>query len=238
MNTILFDLDGTLLPLTQEALVEHYFALLGQKVAALGFDTRAVLKALSAGTGAMLKNDGSMTNARRFWEAFDAHLGYSLPSLEAELEDFYKNEFDAVRKALGPDPGAASLIRALRARGYTLALATNPLFPLVAIRTRLGWLGLDPADFALVTTYENSRSCKPNPLYFREILDKLGKAPEDCLMVGNNLIDDLSALELGISAYLVTDYLENDGVEGVLPCPRGSFSQMREALLAMPGPSY
>ena len=49
--------------------------------------------------------------------------------------------------------------------------------------------GLQPEVFAPITTYENSRYCKPNPDYYREILDKLGLLPEDCIMVGNGVAE-------------------------------------------------
>ena len=52
----------------------------------------------------------------------------------------------------------------------SLVLATNPIFPAVAVETRLGWVGLTGSDFDLVTTYENSRSSKPNPAYYQSIL--------------------------------------------------------------------
>ena len=44
--------------------------------------------------------------------------------------------------------------------------------------------------------------CKPCPGYYREILKKLGKQAEQCRMVGNNPLDDMSAQALGLERVL------------------------------------
>lgn len=62
----------------------------------------------------------------------------------------------------------------MKAKGYPLVLATNPLFPRMATLERVAWAGLDPADFVLITTFENCRFTKPNPGYFLEILEVIG----------------------------------------------------------------
>ena len=46
-------------------------------------------------------------------------------------------------------------------------------------------------------------------LYFREILEKYGLDPAECLMVGNDVEEDLSIRSLGVRTYLVTDTLED-----------------------------
>ena len=91
------------------------------------------------------------------------------------------------------------------------------------MRTRLSWVGLAPEDFSLVTTYENSRFCKPNPAYFQEIVEKLGKTPQECLMVGNDGVEDTAAAKVGLSLYLTTDCLENGGKVDLSQFPHGSF---------------
>ena len=63
-----------------------------------------------------------------------------------------------------------------------MVLATNSIFPRIATENRIRWAGLEPDDFALITTYENSTYCKPNPAYYREVLGKLGLEAEECLV--------------------------------------------------------
>lgn len=74
---------------------------------------------------------------------------------------------------------------------------------------RIRWAGLDAGDFKEITTYEYCRYCKPNPEYFREILEKYELDPAECLMVGNDVEEDLAIQRLGVRTYLVTDTMEN-----------------------------
>ena len=71
----------------------------------------------------------------------------------------------------------------------------------MATYSRMRWAGLSADDFQLVTTYENSSFCKPNPDYYREILGKLNLKPEECLMVGDSLTSDILG---GIRAEIAT----------------------------------
>ncbi len=88
-----------------------------------------------------------------------------------------------------------------------MAVATNPIFPEIALKKRILWAGLDPGDFALVTTYENSHFCKPNPDYYREILEKLDADPAETVMIGNDTAEDLAAQKAGIRTFIITDCL-------------------------------
>jgi len=234
LKTILFDLDGTLIPFVQDDFIRAYFKHLVERIAPMGYDGEKIIAALWKGTGAMLKNDGTFTNRQVFWNRFAQELGMGVLSLEGILDDFYSQEFNAVSATLKEHVDRGPMIRALREKGYSLVLATNPIFPAVAVETRLKWIGLKPENFDYVTTYENSRHSKPNPNYYRDILDQIGQKPEDCLMIGNNPSDDMSALQLGIDGILVTDYLEN---ELNLPIDRydcRSFKELDAYLSALP----
>lgn len=223
ITTVLFDLDGTLLPMDQMGFTKTYFGLLVQKAAPFGLKPRPTIDAVWAGTKAMVKNDGSAPNDRRFWDTFCPLVGVEESVLRPVFDKFYGEEFHGAKSACGENPYAAQAVRGLKAQGYDVVLATNPIFPLVGVRTRLSWVGLAPEDFSLVTTYENSRFCKPNPAYFQEIVEKLGKKPEECLMVGNDGVEDTAAAKVGLSLYLATDCLENGDKVDLSQFPHGSF---------------
>ena len=110
--------------------------------------------------------------------------------------------------------------------GYRVVLATNPLFPAIATRNRIRWAGLNPEDFELVTTYENSHYCKPNPDYYREILGKLSLDGSQCLMVGNDVGEDMIAGILGMKVFLLTDCLINSAGGDISVYPNGSFPEL------------
>jgi len=237
IDTIMLDLDGTLLRFSQDAFMSAYFPKLKEVFTRLGMDDELCIKAMWAGTHAMVRNDGERLNSQRFWDTFTEHLGLEaekLNEVQAACEQFYSKEFDAVRTIVDPSDIPKRLIPALASKGYSVVLATNPLFPACAVETRLGWAGLEMRNFQLTTHYENSSYCKPNPGYFREIFDKMNREPSQCFMAGNNPVEDMCVGELGSEIFLVTDCLENvDGVD-ITAFRRGTLSELERYLMAMP----
>ena len=224
ITTILFDLDGTLLPMDQEEFTNAYFALLAEKAAPYGYEAKPLVAAVWQGTKAMVKNDGRAKNCDRFWETFAGALGENVLKLRPVFDKFYENEFHGAKTATGENPLAKRAVEGLKAKGYDVILATNPIFPAVGVRTRLSWVGLAPEDFTEITAYERYSSCKPNPEYFGEILRNTGKRPEECLMVGNDVEEDLAAAQKGIDVYLVTDCLINPKERDLSQAERGTFA--------------
>lgn len=234
LNTILFDLDGTLGPYDQGEFIKTYLATLEQCLAPMGYDGKRLVEGLWKGTGAMLQNDGSRTNRQAFWECFTQELGAGALPLESVLDDFYLREFDGVRSVMREQADRGPLIRGLREKGYGVILATNPVFPAVAVATRLNWVGLRPEDFDYVTAYENSRHSKPDPEYYRDIMAKVGRRPEECVMIGNNPVDDMSALQTGMQGRLVTDYLENGQGVPIDGYVCQTFRELEDWLMSLP----
>lgn len=230
ITTILFDLDGTLLPMDQDVFIEAYFSRLVAQMASLGYDPKKVSEAVWKGTGAMIVNDGSVTNEQAFWRTFAFFLGEGVRKEEPILREFYKTEFQNVRKVCGYTPEAAAIVRDLRARGFRVVLATNPLFPSIATESRIRWAGLEPGDFEWITTYENSHYCKPNPAYYEEILGVLGVSGDECVMVGNDVSEDMIAERLGMTPFLLTDCLINKENADISAWPNGSFDKLKDFL--------
>lgn len=234
MKAILFDMDGTLLPMSQEDFVHGYFGGLTRFAAPLGFGKDAMVNMLWDSVKAMVKNDGSVTNAVRFWEVFEKHF----PDWDGDrsvFDRFYDTDFPAIGRQVTPDPHAADCIRLLKQKGYRLIVATNPLFPAVAQVERLRWAGLDPADFEWVTDFENSHFCKPNPAYYGEILQLRGLIPADCVMVGNDVEEDMEAgMAAGLSVWLLTDHLINRKERDIAAYPHGGFADLYTWIQQLP----
>jgi len=232
LTTILFDLDGTLLPMDQEVFIKAYIKGLCVKTAPLGYDPQKLSEALWTGTGAMVKNNGSARNEEVFWKVFSDMFGKAALSDRPVFDEFYRNEFQQVKESCGFDVRSGKLIDRLKTKGYRLILATNPLFPKVATHSRVRWAGIQPEDFALITTYENASFCKPNPKYYEEILRKLELDPAECLMVGNDVDEDMIAGKLGMRVFLLTDCLINRRMQDISVYPNGSFEAL-EAYIDM-----
>lgn len=230
IKSVWFDLDGTLLPMDQERFTTGYFGLLAKKMAAYGYESGQLVDAVWRGTAAMVRNDGTKSNEEAFWQEFSRIYGEKA-LLDKELfEAFYENEFKEAKIFCGYNPKAAETVKKLKNMGFLMVLATNPLFPRAATEIRIGWAGLVSSDFEWITTFENSRYCKPNPAYYREILKKLDLRPEECLMVGNDVTEDMAAAKVGINVFLLTDCLINKGGGDINPYPHGSFEQMIEQI--------
>lgn len=208
---ILFDLDGTLLPMIQDEFVKFYMPLLAKEYISKGVpvEPKKFIGAVWAGYEAMVKNDGSRTNREAFWSYIDPELPVSVEKSEKIALDFYAGEFNKAKCTTQPTPLSDKIVKTARARGLQTYLATNPVFPRCATMNRICWAGLDAEDFRVITTYEDCVYCKPNLEYFRMIMEKFDLNPAECLMVGNDVEEDLSIRKLGVKTFLVTNTMEN-----------------------------
>lgn len=226
IDTILLDLDGTLMPIDQDTFTKAYFTEMLKKVIPLGYEKQSYIDALWKGTAAMVANDGTVNNRERFWDAFALALGPQARSLEPALNQFYTHEFHRVSALIPQGYTVRPQLDQLKQAGYTLVLATSPFFPKEAMQVRLSWLGADSSDFAYITAYENSHFSKPNPRYYQEIFNALNKQPNQCLMVGNHVKEDVVPQQLGAFIFLLTDYLENPENADFSAIPHGSWSDL------------
>jgi FMN phosphatase YigB (HAD superfamily) len=235
MNTCIFDLDGTLLPMPdQELFLDTYFKALATKFVPHGYDPKELIKAVWVGTKAMIENDGTMTNEQRFWTVFGSVMGEKALQLEPLFDEFYRNEFILAKSTTKTHPHAKECIQLLKEKGYTIGLATNPLFPKVATHTRLSWAGLAPDDFDLITTYDNSTYCKPKLEYYEEVLKNLGREARECIMIGNDVKEDMCAAGLGMDTYLLTDCLICPEGEDITGYQQGDFNKLLSFIKELP----
>lgn len=230
LTTVLFDLDGTLLPMDQDVFTRGYFKELAAKAAPRGYEAKGLVDAIWAGTAAMVKNDGSQTNEEAFWGRFAQIYGEQALKDKPLFDEFYENEFQNAQKLCGFAPEAAQAVAEAKRLGLRVALATNPIFPEAATCSRIRWAGFEPEDFELFTAYENTSCCKPNPAYFECVAQRLGVEPVECLMVGNDAAEDTAAEAAGMSVFLLTDCLINNEQRDISVYPHGSWPQLMEYL--------
>lgn len=230
IKAVLFDLDGTLLPMDLECFTNAYFKGLVRCAAPLGYDPKQLSDGIMAGTAAMIRNDGSKTNADVFWNVLASFVGDRIRDDAGIFDAFYENEFQDIRSVCGFSSCAKETVALVKALGFIPALATNPLFPRIATESRVRWAGLDIGDFSFLTTYETSVHCKPNPDYYRDLLKTLNLTAEECLMVGNDVGEDMIAAELGLHVFLLTDCLINRRNADISCYPHGSFAELNDFL--------
>lgn len=226
IKNVLFDLDGTLLPMDFEVFMKSYFGLLCEKAQEYGFEPKKLIDTVWAGVAAMVKNDGSRMNDEVFWEVFGEKIDYDVVKAREIFDSFYDNEFEGARKVCGQDDRMVNMVRKLKQGGCRVILATNPIFPEVATLKRIGWAGFEPQDFELITTYENIGYSKPNPDYYTEIINVTGCNPSETIMVGNDVTEDLVAQKANMEVFLLDRDVINKENKDYSDVPHGGVEEM------------
>lgn len=223
---IFFDLDGTLLPMDNELFAKGYFSLLVKKLIPYGYQKDELIRNIWIGTKAMVDNNGSRLNREAFWDAFHKIYGDKVFDHMPIFDDFYENDFKEAKRFAGFNEKSKAVIEFAKNLGFKLILATNPIFPTRATELRMAWAGLKEDDFEFFTTYDNSSFCKPNLSYYGELCQKLGINPTEVLMVGNDVDEDMIAVELGMQVFLLTDNLINKYEKDTSKYPKGNFDDL------------
>ncbi|MFZ5826906.1 MAG: HAD family hydrolase [Bacillota bacterium] len=231
LKTILFDLDGTLLPIDTESFVRQYMKALAAHAGHL-IPPTVLVEEIMAATFEMIRNtDPALTNAQVFARHFFPKVGRDEAELMPVFDAFYREKFPALISVCPGLPGLGrTVVQTAVDKGYEIALATNPLFPREAIEERMRWIGVADMPWRLVTTYEEMHACKPQPAFYREVLERIGRQPEECLMVGNDVQEDGVAAKLGMSVFFVTDFLMNRDGAPLPPEHSGSLADFLRRL--------
>lgn len=227
-QAILFDLDGTLLSNNMDVFLPEYFALLGRRMAHI-MPPEAFLAHLLQASDAMLSNDGRDTNEAVFASAFYPVAGHTREELEALFLEFYGHDFPLLQGLTQRKPEARRVLKLAFESGYRVVVATNPLFPAIAVQQRLEWAGVADLPFNLITTYENSRAAKPSLTYFEQILQTLGLPAAAALVVGDEDMDMVSA-HLGCQTFLIPGPRTELAATTPTPTYRGTLADVADLL--------
>lgn len=234
ITTILFDLDGTLLPMDTELFTKRYFKELAVKLKD-HFTPEEVTKHIWTSTKYMISNlDANKTNEEAFFEDFYKRVNQKAEILNPLFEDFYDKDFNNIKSVADQSKYIIEAVALLKQKGYNLVVATNPLFPERAILHRIEWAGLNKEDFIFITSFEKMHYCKPQLKFYEEILDNINKQPSDCMMVGNDIEEDMIAKNLGMKTYLIEDHIigtisENENIDY-----KGSYEDFYEFAKELP----
>lgn len=213
LDALLFDLDGTLIRVQMTEFIPRYVEGLAEHCRDHVKPKKFVRSMLDAIRG-LIKDvsDGEQTNEQRVYSYLCRQLALPESVLRETFQQFAANNLDSLQELVRPIPLARKILDECVQRNLTLVLATNPVFPEFMIQARLRWAGLDDIPFRYLTSFENSRYCKPQADYFQEILGNLELDPKRCLMIGNDAEQDMAAASVGIETFLVDTWLaDRDG---------------------------
>lgn len=233
INTVLFDLDGTLLPMDMKLFEKLYFEAMGGCLSDLT-NPKELIKNIWSSTMVMVENTDYRTNEEVFMEDFNCRINGDLNAYKKRFDDFYDNEFMKTKAAVAENEYVKKAVALLKDKGYKIVIATNPLFPLKATEHRIRWAGFEPSDFEYITHYEKSHYCKPQLQYYEEILRDIEKRPEECLMVGNDVQEDLIAGKLGLKTFLIKDNLLHRTEETIVTDYMGSYEDFYNYVDTLP----
>jgi FMN phosphatase YigB (HAD superfamily) len=233
-KAVLFDLDGTLLKMDTDVFLEEYLRLLAQEIASYQEPAVFVQHLLDA-IRAMINNlDSAKTNQEVFMEEFFARSGLEAEVMMPVFDSFYRGSFRQLQRISEFDPVVPQVIEQTLARGCRAVIATNPVFPKIAVMERLSWAGISQYPYDLITSYENMHFCKPRLEYYREVSEMIGIQPAECLMVGNDVEEDLVAKEIGMKTFLVDTFLINRREMPIVTDYRGSLTDYLELISRIP----
>lgn len=211
IKAVLFDLDGTLLPLDTYAFIKQYMQDISEysvQQGYLGPVENCISVIWEACKFVWESTDTTTTNCDVFWRAFTSLTGEKyLESYERVFHDYYTERYPSLGEQYGKNPYSLKAVEIVKQQGKKLILATNPVFPLIAIEERMRWAGMPINSFELITSYENMNLAKPHQGYYEQILRFLNLSPEECIMVGNDVRDDiLPSMAVGMQSYFLTDF--------------------------------
>lgn len=207
-KAVFFDLDGTLLPMDFQKFMELYFGNMMNHFKG-SLDVSKLPEAIMAGTYEMVKDTSDKTNESVFMDFFGDYYDIDSKDYMSKFDLFYKTGFDAVQPATWQSEAMQEVVKYLKSKDIDIVIATNPLFPIEANYRRIKWAGLDANDFKHITCLEQNTKCKPNPLFYEEVLSQTGYKAEEVLMVGNDYVEDGVASTIGIETYIVTECAMN-----------------------------
>ena len=185
------------------SFLKAYFRALAPRFG-MGDDVPRFREMLLSSVRLMLHaREGERTLDRLLVEDFAARSGMSEEAVLTAFDTFHREDLETLRPLTRPFAAAKPLLEKTLAAGYTLAVATNPVFLRRAVESRIRWAGLEELPFAFISTAENMRVCKPHPEYFTEVLAALGREPRECMMIGDDPVKDMPASLVGIATFFI-----------------------------------
>lgn len=231
-KAVLFDLDATLLNIDMDYFLKKYFQKMMVMVAEWGLKSpdKFVQKVLKSTDVMIADLNPNTTNEEAFMTDFFTDGRYSdHQSVQAFLNHFYEAGFPELAQYCQPFQGIPEMMARLMDKGFKVVIATNAVFPMTALEQRMSWAGIGSLNYDLITSFEIMHFCKPHPQYYREITEMIKVDPADCLMVGNDMGEDLPAAGIGMKTFLVEDMLIAKDVE-YIPDWRGTRTALYKFL--------
>ncbi|MCL2654691.1 MAG: HAD family hydrolase [Coriobacteriia bacterium] len=206
IRAVFFDLDGTLIDYVSVARAISYFAEFSRFLGAeLDLDEARGEQLINGAVGAMFDPHPGRSNQQAFDDYYATELGrqHDRARYQALFTRFFQDVFPTLQSNERPAAFNRHAVQSCRDRGLTVAIASQPIFCAAAIKARLAWAGLEDMNIPLASSSENAFTVKPELSYYQELASRLDLTPRQCLMVGNEDLNDMSASQVGMTTFYV-----------------------------------
>ncbi len=189
IKAVLLDMDNTLLFNPDMAFAQNFIALFERHFVEAGFtNVRDNLRTAIQAMGSEQK--GNITNLNL---ALDIIGKDNVDYAKRVLNSFYTEVYPNLKQCVKPIEGVSELIYRLKEMELEIVIATNPIYPEIAVRQRMKWANLPLEDdlYHLITSADTMHFAKPDPAFYAEILGRVGVEPDETIMVGDSLRNDI-----------------------------------------------
>ncbi len=173
INTLLFDLDGTLID-TNELIISSFLHTLE-----FYYPGKYMREDVIPFMGPSLMETFGSIDAQRAEEMIAKYRAYNLANHDRIVTIF---------------EGVYDTIKLLKEKGYKIAIVTTKLSDVVDMGLRLTKLD---EFFNVIVALDHVTKAKPDPEPVLMALEKLGSSPEEAIMVGDNSHDILAGKNAG-----------------------------------------
>ncbi len=224
-RAILFDLDDTLIENDMQSFLDAYFKSLAPRIQPYCKNVNFIDAIYKSSRPLFKMKNSNTVLIDVFYNELKNYTGLEPDEMHKLFLEYYDNEYRSI-DVIKPVPGAIDCLHKAAEIAEKIVVATVPIFPKIAINIRLEKGGITDFDFDLITGIDEMHSSKPHKSYFDEILKKINCKPGECLMIGNDHIDDLAAQKAGIRTFLVTNFQKNKGKSKFKPDREGSMDDL------------
>ncbi|MHA1303639.1 MAG: HAD family hydrolase [Candidatus Heimdallarchaeaceae archaeon] len=234
-QALFFDLDGTLIEFDPATFIKTYLGAASRFFSDIIPDSKYFINAILQSTEVMENADTPNQLAfHDFFNDFCPKFEVSCEQIIQRFREFYATDFSVVSNIIKPMDGAQELVKHIKENydDVKLVVATNPVFPRVAITRRMEWGGIAENLFDYITHAENSFFCKGNQKYWLEIARKLGVEPQNTLVVGNDMLRDMTAKKVGFQTFFIEKTAENEHAieDDIIPDYTGDLADIYKLL--------
>ena len=213
IKAVIFDMDGGLID-SEPVYLHHQYAHLKPSYPWITLESMYPLVGISG-------QEYMPFMAKLCRRTDDAAFRQEMDAMNAGCQVYYP---DILRKEVRP------LLHELKQMGLQVALASSSSRE--CIEQVLTQCKIRELFDCIVSGHEFTHS-KPDPEIYRFTMDKLGRKPEECLMVGNDATEDMAAREVGMDVFLLTDCLINAKKRDLNAYPRGDFAALNAYIDAL-----